>query len=176
MNNFVIFNFSCENHQIWREKTPCQSLDLCCMTVTRQRQRQKSTISIKYVVTVNVCGNLCKKESHSKTCSETNLIANNHRQLCHRWWWLWWWWPLRDAIDYRAIILWHEFHLALIANFIHSIQSVSVSIAVRFMYDVSVNKKKIEFETEETKYTISSVNTVAVFFWLFLSISNVKMM
>lgn len=38
---FVIFNFSCEKSQIRREKTPCQSLHLCCMTVTRRR-RQKS--------------------------------------------------------------------------------------------------------------------------------------
>lgn len=69
-------------------------------------------INLPSQVTVRVrMWQLCKKvnrELHLKTCIEINSIADNHRPL---WWWWWWWWPLCDAIDYRAIMLWHESHL-----------------------------------------------------------------
>lgn len=50
----------------------------------------------------------------------------------------------------------------------HPFNSKCVCVHSRTFYVRCERKqKKIEFETEETKYTISSVNTVAVFFGYF---------
>lgn len=92
------------------------------------------------------CVCACVAIMQKSKCNEFNLIADNRRQLCHRWlyWWWRWCWPLHDAIDYRAIMLWHEFHFALIA--ILSIRfgvSVNVHVCTKFWKE---KEKEIKFE------------------------------
>lgn len=105
--------------------------DLCCMTISTRRPKTISPTPRTFDVCVRVCVAIMQKSK----CNEFNLIADNRRQLCHRWlyWWWRWCWPLHDAIDYRAIMLWHEFHFALIA--ILSIRfgvSINVHVCTKF--------------------------------------------